>query len=181
MIAMSYGYIYVASVSMGANKQQMLKAFAEAEAYPGPSLILAYAPCINQGLRKGMGKSQEEEKLAVQSGYWPLYRYNPQLTEEGKNPFTLENKEPDGTLQEFLSGENRYAQLEKRFPEQSKLLRELIEQDVWRRYHAYKYLAEADYSTRTTGSFQACGLPDRERQRLHHGGHCRTRQAQRFA
>ncbi len=151
MMAMSYGYVYVASVSMGANKQQMLKAFVEAEAYPGPSLIIAYAPCINQGLRKGMGKSQEEEKLAVQSGYWPLYRFNPQLAEQGKNPFALEYKEPDGTLQEFLSGENRYAQLEKRFPDQSKLLRELIEQDVWRRYHAYKYMADADYSTRTTG------------------------------
>ena len=87
LIAMSYGYVYVASVSMGANKQQMMKAFIEAESYPGPSIILCYAPCINQGIKKGMGKTQEEMKLAVESGYWPLYRYNPLLVEEGKNPF----------------------------------------------------------------------------------------------
>ena len=141
---MSYGYVYVASVAMGANKQQLLKAFVEAEKYPGPSLILCYAPCINQGIRKGMGKSQEEEKLAVQSGYWPLYRYNPQLAEEGKNPFTLDSKAPDGTLQEFLSGENRYALLERTFPEESKRLRAEIEKDYEERYNILERMAGSE-------------------------------------
>ncbi|WP_027186336.1 pyruvate:ferredoxin (flavodoxin) oxidoreductase [Desulfovibrio inopinatus] len=144
-IAMTYGYVYVASVSMGANKQQMLKAFLEAEAYPGPSLILAYAPCINQGIRKGMGKTQLEEKLAVESGYWPLYRYNPELAKEGKNPFLLESKVPNGTLQDFLSGENRYAQLEKRMPELSKELRAKIEEEVNERYQMLKHMADHYY------------------------------------
>ena len=91
-MAMSYGYVYVATVAMGYDKQQLLKVFREAESYPGPSLIIAYAPCINQGIRKGMGKTQLESKLAVQSGYWPLYRFNPALAGEGKNPFTLDSK-----------------------------------------------------------------------------------------
>ncbi|WP_147821857.1 pyruvate:ferredoxin (flavodoxin) oxidoreductase [Salidesulfovibrio onnuriiensis] len=141
-MAMSYGYVYVASVSMGANKNQMLKAFLEAEAYPGPSLVIAYAPCINQGLRKGMGKSQLEAKLAVDSGYWPLYRYNPQLADECKNPFVLESKAPDGTLQEFLSGENRYAMLERMLPEDSKMLRADIEKEYNERYEMLKALSE---------------------------------------
>lgn len=141
-MAMAYGHVYVASVAMGANKQQVLRAFKEAEAYPGPSLIIAYAPCINQGIRKGMGKSMEEAKLAVDSGYWPLYRYNPLLLLEGKNPFVLENKAPDGSLQEFLAGENRYAQLEKINPEASKLLRGEIEREYNERYEYYKWLAE---------------------------------------
>ncbi len=140
-IAMTYGYVYVASISMGANKQQVLKAFKEAEAYKGPSLIIAYAPCINQGIRKGMGKSMEEGKQAVESGYWPLYRYNPLLSEEGKNPLVLESKAPDGTLQAFMSGENRYAQLEKQNPEESKRLRAQIEKDYIRRYNHLKQLA----------------------------------------
>lgn len=141
-IAMTYGYVYVASVSMGANKQQTLKAFIEADKYPGPSLIICYAPCINQGIKKGMGKTQEEENLAVAAGYWPLYRYNPLLTEEGKNPFMLESKAPDGTLQQFLSGENRYALLEKQFPEESKRLRLKIEKEYNERYNIYKHMAE---------------------------------------
>ncbi len=140
---MSYGYVYVASISMGANKNQVMKAFLEAEAYPGPSLIIAYAPCINQGIRKGMGKSQLEGKLAVDSGYWPLYRYNPQLTAEGKNPFTLDSKAPDGTLQEFLSGEVRFAALEKSFPEESKRLRSMIEGEVSDKYEMLKMMSEA--------------------------------------
>ncbi|WP_246118629.1 thiamine pyrophosphate-dependent enzyme, partial [Desulfobotulus alkaliphilus] len=140
---MSYGYVYVASVSMGASKQQVLKAFVEAENYPGPSIVICYAPCINQGIKKGMGKTQEEMKLAVESGYWPLYRYNPLLEEEGKNPFVLESKAPDGTLQEFLSGENRFAVLEKTFPEESKKLRASIEDQYTRRYAALKYMADA--------------------------------------
>ena len=107
-------------LSVGANKQQTLKALKEAEAYKGPSLIIAYAPCINQGIRKGMGKSMEEGKLAVQAGYWMLYRFNPELAKEGKNPFQLDSKEPTGDLNEFLSGENRYASLAKKNPEMSK-------------------------------------------------------------
>ena len=141
-IAMTYGHVYVASVAMGANKQQMLKAFLEAESYAGPSLIICYAPCINQGLKKGMGKSQEEEKQAVASGYWPLYRYNPLLEKEGKNPFVLESKDPDGTIQDFLKGENRFASLEKTFPEESKKLRAQIEEEINHRYAAYRTMAD---------------------------------------
>ena len=139
---MSYGYVYVASISMGANKNQTLKAILEAENYPGPSLIICYAPCINQGIRKGMGKSQFEGKLAVESGYWPLYRYNPELVKEGKNPFVFESKAPDGTLQEFLGGETRFAALEKSFPEESKRLRAKIEQEVTDKYTMYKMMAD---------------------------------------
>ncbi|GAB6147008.1 pyruvate:ferredoxin (flavodoxin) oxidoreductase [Desulfocicer niacini] len=141
-MAMSYGYVYVASIAMGASKQQTVKAFMEAERYPGPSLIICYAPCINQGIRKGMGKTQLESKLAVESGFWPLYRYNPMLKAEGKNPFILDSKEPDGTLQEFLSGENRFAALEKSFPEESKRLRAMIEQELNQKYEMLKKLAE---------------------------------------
>ncbi len=141
-MAMTYGYVYVASVAMGANKQQVLKAFKEAEAYKGPSLVIAYAPCINQGIRKGMGKSMEEAKLAVDSGYWPLYRYNPDLAAEGKSPFILDSKAPDGSLKSFLSGENRYAQLEKLNPVESAKLQEELEQSYNKRYQLLKHLAE---------------------------------------
>ncbi len=140
---MSYGYVYVASISMGANKNQTMKALLEAEKYPGPSLIICYAPCINQGIRKGMGKAQLEGKLAVESGYWPLYRYNPELIKEGKNPFTFESKAPDGTLQEFLSGETRFAALEKSFPEESKRLREKIEEEITDKYTMFKMMPDA--------------------------------------
>ncbi|WP_300454949.1 pyruvate:ferredoxin (flavodoxin) oxidoreductase [Desulfobacula sp.] len=140
---MSYGYVYVASISMGANKNQTLKAILEAEKYPGPSLIICYAPCINQGIRKGMGKSQLEGKLAVDSGYWPLYRYNPELIKEGKNPFIYDSKTPDGTLQEFLGGETRFAALEKSFPEESKRLRAKIEEEVADKYTMFKMMADA--------------------------------------
>ena len=141
-MAMSYGYVYVASISMGANKIQTLKALLEAEAYKGPSLILAYSPCINQGIRKGMSKSMEEGKLAVESGYWPLYRFNPALADQGQNPLLLESKAPDGTLQAFLSGENRYAQLEQQHPEESKRLRALLEKESLERYYFLKQLSE---------------------------------------
>ena len=140
-IAMTYGHVYVASVAMGANKNQLMKAFQEAEAHPGPSLILCYAPCINQGIRKGMGKTQEEMKLAVETGYWPLYRYNPALAAEGKNPFIFESKAPDGTLQTFLGGENRYASLEKSFPGESKRLRKQLEEEVNDKYRSYMVMA----------------------------------------
>jgi len=141
-MAMTYGYVYVASVSMGANKQQLMKAVLEAEKYDGPSLIIAYAPCINHGIKKGMGKSQEEEKIAVECGYWPLYRFNPMRKAEGKNPLTLDCKQPDGHLQEFLSGEVRYATLEKSFPDESKRLRAKIEEECNERYEHLKKLAE---------------------------------------
>ncbi len=140
-IAMTYGYVYVASVSMGANKQQLIKAMSEAESYDGPSLILAYSPCINHGIKKGMGKSQEEAKLAVQSGYWPLYRYNPDLTKSGKNPFVLDSKAPDGTLQQFLSGEVRYAALHKTFPKEAETLHARLEKELIEKYEKFKLQA----------------------------------------
>ncbi len=143
-MVMSYGYVYVASVSMGANKNQFLKAIQEAESYPGPSLVIAYAPCINQGLKKGMGRSQLEMKLAVDSGYWPLYRFDPRLADKGENPFVLESKAPDGTLQEFLSGETRYAMLEKLLPEESKRLRAEMEREVNERFRILQHLAAAE-------------------------------------
>ena len=140
---MSYGYVYVATVSMGANKQQLMKAVMEAEAYDGPSLVMCYAPCINHGIMKGMGKAQEEMNLAVKSGYWPLYRYNPDLKTEGKNPFTLDSKEPDGSLQAFLSGEVRYASLKKSFPEESKKLSIKLEEEYLARFENLKKMAAA--------------------------------------
>ena len=130
----SYGYIYVASVAMGANKNQMMKAITEAEAYDGPSLVIAYSPCINQGILAGMGKTQLEEDLAVKSGYWPLYRYNPALKAEGKNPFSLDSKKPDGTIRQFLAGEIRYASLKKTFPEEAERLDAVLEEYVNTRY-----------------------------------------------
>ncbi len=139
-IAMTYGNVYVASISMGANNQQVIKAFMEADAHPGPSLVICYAPCINQGIKKGMGKTQLEEKLVVNCGYWPLYRYNPKLEEEGKNPFKLESKAPDGSIQDFLSGEVRFSSLELTFPEESKRLRAQIEEEINRRYKILKLM-----------------------------------------
>jgi pyruvate-ferredoxin/flavodoxin oxidoreductase len=141
---MTYGHAYVASISMGANKQQTLKALVEAEKHRGPSLIIAYSPCINHGIRKGMGKSQLEAKLAVDSGFWPMFRYNPDLQAQGKKPFILDSKAPDGTLQSFLSDENRFAALEKLFPEESKKLRAQMEKEVEERYLTLKQMAELD-------------------------------------
>ena len=151
-MAMTYGYVYVASVAMGANKQQLMKALTEAEAYHGPSLIMCYAPCINHGIKKGMGKSQEEMKLAVQSGYWPLYRFNPVLKDEGKNPFTLDSKDPDGTFQEFLAGEVRYAALQKTFPEESKRLSKQLEKEYTERYQHLKEMAGSQEAAAKTES-----------------------------
>jgi len=133
-MAMTYGYVYVANVGMGANKQQLMKALVEAESYDGPSLIMAYSPCINHGIKKGMGKTQEETKLAVECGYWPLYRFNPLLAEEGKNPLTLDSKKPTGSLREFLRGEVRYAALESLFPEEAKTLHDRLEAEFAERY-----------------------------------------------
>lgn len=142
LIAISYGYVYVASVSMGANKTQFMKAIKEAESYHGPSLIIAYAPCINHGIKAGMGKTQEEEKRAVESGYWPLYRYDPRLVAEGKNPFQLDSGEPNGSIHDFLMGEVRYAALTKTFPGEAERLHKKLEEQVVARYKMYKAMAE---------------------------------------
>jgi len=142
LIAMSYGYVYVASVAMGANKNQFMKAIKEAESYHGPSLIIAYAPCINHGIKAGMGKTQEEEKRAVESGYWPLYRYDPRLVVEGKNPFQLDYQPPNGSIHEFLMGEVRYAALVKTFPAEAEKLHKQLEEGTISRYKAYKNMAE---------------------------------------
>jgi pyruvate-ferredoxin/flavodoxin oxidoreductase len=142
LMAMSYGYVYVASVAMGANKNQLIKAMKEAESYPGPSLIIAYSPCINQGIKAGMGKTQEEEKRAVESGYWPLYRYDPRLAAEGKNPFQLDYQPPNGTIHDFLMGEVRYAALRQTFPEEAEKLHKQLEESTQTRYQSYKRMAE---------------------------------------
>lgn len=142
LIATTYGYVYVAQIAMGANMNQAIKAITEAEKYPGPSLIIAYAPCVNHGLRKGMGKSMEEMKLAIETGYWHLWRYNPLLREEGKNPFILDSKEPTKDFKEFLMGEVRYTSLMKTFPEIAEELFNKAEQDAKERYEKYKKLAE---------------------------------------
>ncbi|WP_160678218.1 pyruvate:ferredoxin (flavodoxin) oxidoreductase [Clostridium sp. C8-1-8] len=141
MMAMSYGYVYVAQISMGADKNQTLKAIAEAEAYPGPSLIIAYAPCINHGLKAGMGNSQLEAKKAVESGYWAMYRFNPALKEQGKKTFSLDSKEPTADFKSFLMGEVRYASLAKAFPEAADALFEKTYQDAMERLENYKRLA----------------------------------------
>ena len=140
MMAMSYGYVYVAQCAMGSNKQQFLNALIEAESYEGTSLVICYAPCINHGIN--MANSQEEEKKAVECGYWHLYRYNPMLAEQGKNPFTLDSKEPTGDYKSFLLGETRYASLMKARPELAEGLFETTEQDSKERLAAYKRLAD---------------------------------------
>ncbi|MBN1950224.1 MAG: pyruvate:ferredoxin (flavodoxin) oxidoreductase [Bacteroidales bacterium] len=146
-MAMTYGYVYVAQVAMGSNMNQYFKALKEAEAYPGPSLIIAYSPCINHGLRAGMAKTQEEEKRAVNAGYWQLYRFNPLLEKEGKNPFTLDSKEPDWTqFQEFLNGEVRYTSLKKAFPKEAAELFMAAEENAKWRYNSYKRMAAMDFS-----------------------------------
>ncbi|MDR3259515.1 MAG: pyruvate:ferredoxin (flavodoxin) oxidoreductase [Fusobacteriaceae bacterium] len=146
-IAMSYGHIYVAQVSMGANQQQYLKALKEAEAHKGPSLIIAYAPCINHGIKKGMNKSQTEMKLATECGYWPIFRYNPALENEGKNPMQIDSKEPVwDKYGEYLMGETRYAALAKSSPEESKKLFERNKAEAQRRWRQYQRIATMDFS-----------------------------------
>ena len=141
MMAMSYGYVYVAQISMGADKAQTLKAIREAEAYPGPSLIIAYAPCINHGLKAGMGTTQLEAKRAVECGYWAMYRFNPTLADEGKNPFVLDSKEPTADFREFLMGEVRYSALVQQYPEMAEELFKKTESDAKARLESYKRLA----------------------------------------
>ena len=144
MMAMSYGYVYVAKVCMGANPAQLLKAMVEAEAYKGPSLIIAYAPCINHGIKAGMSKVQDEAKRAVAAGYWPLYRYNPDLAAQGKNPFTLDSKPATGDYKEFILGENRYAALKQQFPEEAATLFARAEQEAKDKYDYYKKLNDME-------------------------------------
>ncbi len=146
MMAMSYGYVYVAQVAMGANQAQYLKVLREAEAYPGPSLIIAYSPCINHGLKAGMGVTQKQQKHAVEAGYWHLYRFNPLLEEQGQNPFQLDSKEPDFTkFREFLNSEVRYTSLQQSFPEESEELFKVAEDNAKWRYKSYARLASMDF------------------------------------
>ena len=142
LMAMSYGYVYVAQVAMGADPNQTLKAIREAEAYNGPSLVICYCPCIEHGPKAGMGLSQAEEKKAVDCGYWQLYRYNPDLKEQGKNPFQLDSKDPTGDFQAFLAGENRYASLKLSFPEKAERLYTKAEADAKARLESYKGMAQ---------------------------------------
>ena len=147
LMATTYGYVYVAQVAMGADQAQTFKAIREAEAYPGPSLIIAYAPCINHGLKAGMGKSQAEEANAVAAGYWHLWRYNPLLADEGKNPFTLDSKEPDWTkFHDFLLGEVRYLSVKKAYPKEAEELFKAAEEMAKLRYKSYVRKSKEDWS-----------------------------------
>lgn len=142
MIAATYGYVYVAQVAMGANMNQFMKAIQEAEAHKGPSLIICYAPCINHGIRGGMSRTQTREKLAVESGYWHLWRYNPALKEQGKNPFILDSKEPTRSFREFIMDEVRYSSLQKTFPDVAEELFKAAEEDAKERLETYKRMAQ---------------------------------------
>ena len=146
LIATTYGYVYVAQIAMGADNAQTLKALREAEAYDGPSVVIAYAPCINHGIKKGMGRSQEEEKLAVESGYWHLWRYNPELEKEGKNPFSLDSKAPDwDKFDDFLKGEVRFASLYKLFPKEADELFKACKENAQWRYNNYVRLSQQQW------------------------------------
>ncbi len=146
-MAMTYGYVYVAQVAMGASQSQFFKAMKEAEAFPGPSIIIAYSPCINHGLRRGMAKSQDQEKFAVESGFWHMYRYNPVLEEEGKNPFILDSKDPQWEkFPEFLNSEVRFTSLRKSFPKEADTLFSAAKDNAKWRFDYYQRLAHMDYS-----------------------------------
>ncbi|MCX7922011.1 MAG: pyruvate:ferredoxin (flavodoxin) oxidoreductase [Clostridia bacterium] len=145
MMAMSYGYVYVAQIAMGADMNQTIKAIKEAESYNGPSLIIAYAPCISHGIKTGMGTSIAESKKAVEAGYWHLYRYNPELSEQGKNPFTLDSKEPKADFKEFLHGEVRYSQLMNVFPDIAPEMFDAAAKHAHERYNMYRRMAEMKY------------------------------------
>ena len=145
----TYGYVYVAQVAMGADNAQTLKAIREAEAYHGPSLVIAYAPCINHGLKRkgGMGRSQHEEALAVECGYWHLWRYNPELAKEGKTPFQLDSKAPQwDKFREFLLGEVRYLSVQKAYPDEADELFTAAENAAKRRYQSYVRKSQEDWS-----------------------------------
>lgn len=142
LMAMSYGHVYVAQIAMGADMNQTIQAITEAESYDGPSLIIAYAPCISHGIQTGMSSSIHEEKKAVDCGYWQLFRYDPRLAEEGKNPFYLDSKKPTQPYTDFLEGELRYAQLKRSSPERAEKLFDSSFRHAVRRYRIYKQLAE---------------------------------------
>ena len=141
MMAMSYGNVYVAQVAMGADKNQFMKAIVEAEKYDGPSLIICYAPCISHGLKEGMGRSVANEAQAVKAGYWHLYRFNPELQASGKNPFSLDSKEPTESFREFLLKQVRYSAVAKQFPDVAEELFAQAEQNAKERLESYKRLA----------------------------------------
>ena len=141
LILSNYGYVYVAQVNLGANPEHTIKALKEAAAYNGPSIVIAYAPCINHGLSKGMSKAMDEEKAATDCGFWPLWRYNPDLEDEGKNPFSLDSGEPNGKLREYMMGEVRFASLTRTFPERAEQLFAEAEKFTAHRYAKYKRLA----------------------------------------
>lgn len=140
-MAMSYGNVYVAQIAMGASQEQTLKAITEAEAYPGPSLIIAYSPCLNHGIRGGLGRSQDQAKKAVEAGYWSLYRYDPRRIETGENPFLLDSGEPVGNFREFLLSEVRYSSLQRQFPDRAEQLYEKADADAAIRRNTYRRLA----------------------------------------
>ena len=147
MIATTYGYVYVAQIAMGADQAQCLKAIREAEAYPGPSIIIAYAPCINHGLKKGMGKAQAEEAAAVECGYWHLWRYNPALEAEGKNPFQLDSKAPQwDKFQDYLKGEVRFLSVLKQYPNEAEELFAACQEMAQKRYQSYVRMSKMDWS-----------------------------------
>ncbi|MFA6807932.1 MAG: pyruvate:ferredoxin (flavodoxin) oxidoreductase, partial [Eubacteriales bacterium] len=145
MMAMSYGYVYVAQIALGASMQQTMKAFQEAEAYKGPSLVIAYAPCINHGIRVGMSKSILQSKKAVEAGYWHMYRYNPDVADQGKNPFTLDSKVPTASFREFIMGEVRYTSLINTFPDTAEELFVSAEKNANERYKSYQRLAAQNW------------------------------------
>ena len=149
VMMMSYGYIYVAQVAMGANRGQTLRAIMEAEAYPGPSIVVAYSPCLNHGIEGGMAMSQRESKRAVDAGYWSLYRYNPLLKEEGKNPFTLDSSEPTASFQDFIRSEVRFSSLLRQFPDSAESLMAKAERDAFERREIYRRLAETGGEVRS--------------------------------
>ena len=140
-MAMTYGYVYVAQVALGANAAQTLKAIREAEAYPGPSLVICYCPCIEHGMKASMSLSQTEEKKAVECGYWHTWRFNPELKAEGKNPFILDSKEPTGNFREFIMDEVRYSSLLRGFPDIAEDMFNKCEQDAKERLEGYKKMA----------------------------------------
>lgn len=161
MMAITYGYVYVAQIAMGADKNQALKAIAEAEAYPGPSLIIAYSPCISHGLRGGMGLSQEEEKRAVECGYWTNFRYHPDLAAQGKNPMHVDSREPKGDFRDFLMGEVRFSSLQKMFPEKAEELFAKTENDAKVRRESYLRLQRSwDYEEAARKAAEVTDAPE---------------------
>jgi pyruvate-ferredoxin/flavodoxin oxidoreductase len=144
MLAMTYGTVYVAQTAMGASDVQTVRAFAEADSYPGPSLIIAYSHCIAHGI--DMKAGQEQQKAAVASGAWPLYRFDPRLAEQGKNPLQLDSKDPSVPLEQYIANENRWRMLHKTKPEEAKRLAQLGQKDVMARWRMLKHLAAMDYA-----------------------------------